>query len=63
MVNSFYDKTFESWVTPEMDYKWSPAEVKQILFRNFNSPEEALDELKTLTPKDLSGFESVATMN
>jgi len=63
MVNSFYDKTFESWVTPEMDYKWSPAEVNQILFRNFNSPEEALDELKTLTPKDLSGFESVATTN
>jgi hypothetical protein len=62
MVNNFYDKVFENWTSPEMDYKWSPAEVNQILFRNFNSPEEALGELKTLTPKDLAGFESVPTM-
>jgi chaperone BCS1 len=59
MVNSFYDKTFENWTTPEMEYKWSPAEVNQILFRNFTTPETALEELKTLTPKDLCGFESV----
>ena len=59
MVNSFYDKTFENWTTPEMEYKWSPAEVNQILFRNFTTPETALEELKTLTPKDLCGFESL----
>ena len=62
MVSNFYDRDFEEWTTPEMDYKWSPAEVNQILFRNFNSHEEALEELKTLSPKDLSGFESVPAM-
>jgi hypothetical protein len=40
-----------------MEYKWSPAEVNQILFRNFTSPEEAIEELKNLNPKDLYGFE------
>jgi SpoVK/Ycf46/Vps4 family AAA+-type ATPase len=59
MVNSFYDTEFEEWTLPELDYKWSPAEVNQILFRNFTTPETALEELKTLTPKDLCGFESV----
>ena len=59
MVNSFYDKEFEEWTLPELDYKWSPAEVNQILFRNFTTPETALVELLTLEPKDLCGFESV----
>ena len=58
MVNSFYDREFGDWTTADMDYKWSPAEVNQILFRNFTNPETALEELKTLTPKDLCGFES-----
>jgi SpoVK/Ycf46/Vps4 family AAA+-type ATPase len=59
MVNSFYDTEFEEWTLPELDYKWSPAEVNQILFRNFTTPETALEELKTLTPKDLCVFEIV----
>jgi hypothetical protein len=62
MVNSFYDKEFEEWTISDLDYKWSPAEVNQILFRNFTSPETALVELLTLTPKDLIGFDSVSKL-
>jgi len=58
MVNSFCDKEIEDWTTADLDYKWSPAEVNQILFRNFGSPEKAIEELKNLEPKDLYGFES-----
>jgi hypothetical protein len=56
MVNSFYDQVFDDWTTPELDYKWSPAEVNQVLFRNFNTPEIAIEELKTLQPHELSGI-------
>lgn len=56
MVNSFYDKEFDDWTTPELDYKWSPAEVNQILFRNFKTPETAIEELKTLTTAELYGI-------
>jgi hypothetical protein len=59
MVNSFYDSTFDDWTDDSMEYKWTPAEVNQILFRNFDKPTEAIEELKTLIPKDLYGFESV----
>jgi hypothetical protein len=31
-----------------MDGKWSPAEVNQILFRNFENSGQAMDELHTL---------------
>ena len=58
MVESFYDRTFDDWTTPDLDYKWSPAEVNQILFRNFNTPEEAIREITTLTPLELYGFEN-----
>lgn len=57
MVNSFYSQEFEEWTTEELDYKWSPAEVNQILFRNFENPETAKNELITLSPKELYGFE------
>ena len=33
---------------PEIDEKWSPAEVNQILFRNFEDPNQAMDELLDL---------------
>ena len=59
MVSSFYDKEFDDWTDEPMNYKWSPAEVNQILFRNFDKPEDAIEELKTLSPKDLYGFEQV----
>jgi len=60
MVNSFYDKEFDKWTNQSLDYKWSPAEVNQILFRNFDKPDEAISELKSLEPKDLYGFETIA---
>jgi hypothetical protein len=60
MATSFYDREFEDWTTPELDYRWSPAEVNQIMFRNFSKPEDAIQELQTLEPKDLYGFETVS---
>lgn len=59
MVTSFYDKEFDDWTNESLDYKWTPAEVNQILFRNFDKSEDAIEELKTLTSKDLYGFEPV----
>jgi len=59
MVLSFYDKNFDGLDDPSLDYKWSPAEVNQILFRNFDTPENAIQELETLNPKDLYGFDEV----
>jgi hypothetical protein len=60
MTNSFYDREFEDWTSPELEYVWTPAEVNQILFRNFDKPEDAIQELKTLKPRDLYGFDTVA---
>jgi hypothetical protein len=57
MISSFYDLTIDDWTTESLDYKWSPAEVNQILFRNFGSYEDAINELKTLNPADLYGFD------
>ena len=59
MVYGFYDKLDTEhavWTAPNMDCKWSPAEVNQILFRNFDTPDLAMSELMTLRPLDLSGF-------
>jgi hypothetical protein len=56
LVSSFYEQSFEEhaiWKEPSMDGKWSPAEANQILFRNFETPEQALDELLLLQPRDL----------
>ena len=61
MVKSFYDKEFEGLSDESLDYKWTPAEVNQILFRNFDTPEKAIRELETLNPKDLYGFDQVNT--
>lgn len=60
MVNNFYDKEFEDWTFDDLEYKWSPAEVNQIMFRNFDVPDEAIKELQTLNPKDLYGFETIS---
>ncbi len=53
MIEGFYDIT-EGVSHPlfddvKMDEKWSPAEVNQILFRNFESPQQAMDELHSLS--------------
>jgi hypothetical protein len=57
MINSFFDT--EDAVLPDdpsLDGKSSPAEVNQILFRNFGNPEKAVEELAGLTKTDLYGF-------
>ena len=61
MVASFYDKEFPDWTNDTLNYKWSPAEVNQILFRNFKDSEKAMRELVELESRDLYGFEQVAT--
>lgn len=60
MVESFYDKSIVGLQCEE--YKWSPAEVNQILFRNFEKPENAVRELNELQPKDLYGFDLVENL-
>jgi len=59
MVCGFYDCEKPSHRIWDMgvELKWTPAEVNQILFRNFDDPTAALDELATLTSKDLYGFQ------
>ena len=60
MGEGFYDQVAPAhrmWSDPTMEGKWTPAEVNQILFRNFDTPLEALDELETLKPADLYGFQ------
>jgi ATPase family associated with various cellular activities (AAA) len=60
MVNSFYEKEVQ---IPEGDIheKWSPAEINQILFRNFENPEQAVRELVELQREDLYGFQNEST--
>jgi hypothetical protein len=52
MIEGFYDITdgvsHPLFDDATMDEKWSPAEVNQILFRNFENPQQAMDELHTL---------------
>lgn len=51
MVNAFYDRT--DLIVPSLTSiheKWSPAEVNQILFRNFDTPENAIVELSASEP-------------
>jgi chaperone BCS1 len=60
MVNNFYDIEIPDWTSPELEYVWTPAEVNQILFRNFDKSEDAIQELKTLKPRDLYGFDTIA---
>ena len=56
MVHSFFDSETSLPDDPALDGKWSPAEVNQILFRNFGNPEKAVEELVSLTREDLYGF-------
>jgi hypothetical protein len=58
MANAFYEKEMEIPEDATLSYKWSPAEVNQILFRNFETPELAANDLVTLTRNDLYGFEN-----
>jgi chaperone BCS1 len=59
MVTSFYDKEVALTDTT-LDGKWTPAEVNQILFRNFEDPDAGVKELIELATKDLYGFQDSA---
>lgn len=55
MIGSFY--TDDVHITDEsLQQKWSPAEVNQILFRNFKDMNAAIKELHELNPNELYGF-------
>jgi hypothetical protein len=56
MIESFYDQKLEQELDETLNERWSPAEVNQILFRNFKNMEKAISELKSLTPNELYGF-------
>jgi hypothetical protein len=56
MVESFYEQSVDIPNDPSLDYKWTPAEVNQILFRNFGKPLEAVCELVALHRDDMYGF-------
>jgi hypothetical protein len=57
MVSAFYDREVPLPEDETLEGKWTPAEVNQILFRNFEDPETAVRELVTLTRQDLYGFQ------
>jgi hypothetical protein len=57
MVESFYEETVDIPEDASLDYKWTPAEVNQILFRNFGKPQDAIQELVSLTRDDMYGFQ------
>lgn len=56
MVDAFYDREVPLPEDASLDGKWTPAEVNQILFRNFEDPETAVSELVSLSRQDLYGF-------
>jgi hypothetical protein len=56
MASAFYERDIPIPDDPTLDSKWSPAEVNQILFRNFTDPDTAVKELLTLTRETLDGF-------
>jgi hypothetical protein len=55
MASAFFDQELELPDDPSLDFKWSPAEANQILFRNFGDPEAAIQELQGLTPETFYG--------
>ena len=56
MINAFYDREIPLPDDPSLEGKWTPAEVNQLLFRNFETPADAVSELVSLTRADLYGF-------
>jgi hypothetical protein len=59
MVTSFYNDPLIKIEDEKLNGKWSPAEVNQILFRNFKNVDTALNELVELEPNDLYGFKTI----
>jgi hypothetical protein len=60
MANSFFETEVSLPEDAGLDGKWSPAEVNQILFRNFGNPEQAARDLMEITQADLYGFREPA---
>jgi SpoVK/Ycf46/Vps4 family AAA+-type ATPase len=56
MVDAFYDRNVPIPEDASLNDKWSPAEVNQILFRNFEDAETAVRELVSLSRAELNGF-------
>jgi ATPase family associated with various cellular activities (AAA) len=58
MVDAFYETHIALPVgeNNDIDDKWSPAEVNQILFRNFENPEQAVKDLFGVDRESLYGF-------
>lgn len=62
MFNSFYERDIEIPDDPALEYKWSPAEVNQILFRNFEDPEQAIRDLVNISVENECGFGSIQAL-
>jgi SpoVK/Ycf46/Vps4 family AAA+-type ATPase len=57
MFKSFYDKDVnEQSLELIDDYKWTPAEVSQILFKYFNDPDMSIKDLAEYDPKQYFKF-------
>lgn len=56
MAESFFESSLDIPDDSALDYKWTPAEVNQILFRNFGNPKQAIRDLGQSTRDDLYGF-------
>jgi hypothetical protein len=57
MIDAFYDRSVPLPEDETLEGKWTPAEVNQILFRNFKAPETAVAELVSLSRQHLYGFQ------
>lgn len=61
MIEGFYDiKIMLKQLEGYQDYKYSPAEIHAILFRNMNSPEIAIKELIAPLPEDSLSHQEIA---
>lgn len=57
MFRSFYDQqASEEDLNKIQDYKWTPAEVSQILFKHFSNPAQSLHDLANHDPKEYFKF-------
>jgi hypothetical protein len=61
MVDAFYE-THIALPGGDIDDKWSPAEVNQILFRNFENPQQAVVDLFGVDRESLYGFSDAADL-
>jgi SpoVK/Ycf46/Vps4 family AAA+-type ATPase len=57
MYECFYEEVADMTRIRLIDeYKWSPAEVSQIMFKNYAHPDEALSDLANKDPKEYFKF-------